>query len=295
MNGIILINKPTGITSHDVVSKIKRITNEKVGHAGTLDPLAEGLLVVLIGEATKISRFLLNDDKSYKGVAVLGEKTDSYDKEGNILEKIDASRVNKEDIVNTFSKYTGEYMQCPPQHSAVKINGKKSYELARKGIKVNLKKRKVRIKHLEVLSVNSKKQKEVKFRTKVSKGTYVRSLINDIGDSIGVGAYLKELVRTSSGDLNINNSILLDKISSREDIKSNIVPIINVLNFKKIIINNELKKKVINGQRLSEKYLEKLKRDEIVVIIDNKKRLLGMQKKVNDDFNIEAVFNNENC
>ncbi|WP_297133563.1 tRNA pseudouridine(55) synthase TruB [Terrisporobacter sp.] len=212
MNKIINILKPTGMTSHDVVSRVRRILNiKKVGHTGTLDPDAAGVLPICIGKATKVSELILNKEKSYICELTLGASTDTYDSSGVILKEGDTSKITKEDIYKAFESQRGEIDQYPPIYSALKVNGKKMCDLARKGKadSIEIKPRKVKIEHNEILSI---KDNKILFLVKCSKGTYVRSICHDIGEYLGCGGHMSFLLRTSSGKFNLENSITLEEL-----------------------------------------------------------------------------------
>lgn len=212
MNKIINILKPTGMTSHDVVSRVRRILNtKKVGHTGTLDPDASGVLPICIGKATKISELILNKDKSYICELTLGITTDTYDSSGSIVKRTEDFKITKEDIEKAFETQRGEIEQFPPIYSALKVNGKKMCDLARSGKAddIVIKSRKVNIKELNILSINNRK---IMFYVKCSKGTYVRSICHDIGEFLGCGGHMSFLLRTSSGRFNLENSITLEEL-----------------------------------------------------------------------------------
>ena len=181
MDGILIINKPKGCTSHDIVYKIKKICNEKVGHTGTLDPMAEGVLPLLIGKGTLCSKYLINHDKIYKVNLQLGKRTDTADSEGKIIEQkeVNDSILQKENVKKVLKSFLGEQQQTPPMYSAIKINGKKLYEYARKGQTIEIPPRKIKIYNIELNSIN-KQEKQIEFKVSCSKGTYIRSLCEDI-------------------------------------------------------------------------------------------------------------------
>ena len=187
MNGLIIINKEAGISSQGVVSKVKKILNEKkVGHIGTLDPMAEGVLPVLIGNYTKISKYLIEHDKTYIATIKFGIRTDTADSEGKVIEKKDVNinNMTKEDFNVILKSFLGESMQYPPKYSAIKINGKKLYEYARNNVEIEISPRKILIYDIDVLNID-KIQNELLFRVSCSKGTYIRSLCEDISNKIG--------------------------------------------------------------------------------------------------------------
>ena len=185
MDGIILINKGKGCTSHDVVNKVKHIFNEKVGHTGTLDPDATGLLPILIGKGTKLSYYLINHDKEYEVTLKLGERTDTADSEGKVIEKqeVNVERLSEEEISKVLDSFLGKQEQIPPMYSAIKINGKKLYEYARKNIEVDVKPREIEIYDIKLNKIDEE-EKLIYFTVQCSKGTYIRSLCEDISKSL---------------------------------------------------------------------------------------------------------------
>ena len=251
-NGILNIDKPQGITSYDVVDVIKKLfPKTKVGHTGTLDPLATGVLPILIGEATKLSNNFTAEDKVYKVKMLLGVETDTYDITGRI---VFASVVNKDEfyIKERIKRFIGKQMQTPPIYSAIRIDGKRAYSYAREGKKVEMPEREVEIYSIEDIKVNLE-LREVSFVVHCSKGTYVRSLVNDIGKKIGCGATMTDLVRIRTGNFDIKNSIplynflkldydkMLDKICTIEEYYED---------SKKIVLNEVEFKKFLNGVKL---------------------------------------------
>lgn len=208
---VILIDKPLEWTSFDVVKKLKYALNiKKVGHAGTLDPLATGLLILCTGKKTKEIESYQKQDKEYEGTLVIGQTTPSYDLETEPSEPVDISSISEKDILNTAEKFVGSIEQTPPIFSAVKVAGKRAYSHARKGNKVELKSRKIRITTFEILEVNVP---DIRFKVRCSKGTYIRSLANDFGQAIGVGAYLKQLRRTKIGNFSVDNALTIDSLT----------------------------------------------------------------------------------
>ena len=186
MDGIIIINKPKNCTSHDIVRKAKKILNEKVGHTGTLDPNATGVLPLLIGKGTQISKYIINHDKTYEAVLQLGEKTDTADVEGEVIETkpVFLECFEATYVKQIFKALEGKQEQVPPMYSAIKINGKKLYEYARKGEKVEIEPRKIEIYSLELISINEA-DKQIEFRVSCSKGTYIRKLCENIAEKLG--------------------------------------------------------------------------------------------------------------
>ena len=213
MDGIIIINKPKGCTSHDIVHKAKKIFNEKVGHTGTLDPMATGVLPLLIGKGTLCSKYLIEHDKIYKAKIQLGVKTDTADQEGNIIEKsqVDDSIFIIEKIKNTLKNMIGKNLQTPPIYSAIKVKGKKLYEYARKGENVEIPKREITIYDIELTNIDEK-NKTIEFKVHCSKGTYIRSLCEDIATNLGTIGHMASLQRLKVGRFSIENSISIDDL-----------------------------------------------------------------------------------
>lgn len=267
MFGFLNINKPKGITSHDVISRLRRVTKIKqIGHTGTLDPFAEGVLPICIGKATRLIEYL-NDDKAYLATLQFGTATDTYDIEGKVTKTSD-NKITIDDIEAILPKFRGEIEQFPPIYSAIKINGKKLYEYARKNEEIKIASRKVIIDKLEIKDFNSE-EKTLQLYIECSKGTYIRSIANDIGEKTGNYAHLIKLIRTKAGDFDYNNSIKLENILSIEDVKNNLLEPINYLNFPKYELSDFEKKLVSNGNSI------KLKGD-----FENEKILLTYQNKI---------------
>ena len=223
MNGILIVNKTKGYTSHDIVAKVKKITHEKVGHTGTLDPLATGVLPLLIGKGTLCSKYLTNHDKKYIVILKLGEKTSTGDSEGDILEKLNVDINIFNDVENVLNSFIGEQEQIPPIYSAIKVNGKKLYEYARKNQEVKIEPRKINIYSIKILKLDKEKN-EIQFEVKCSKGTYIRSLCEDIATRLGTVGYMKELNRIEVGEFNINQAIDVENLTEN-DISKKIINI----------------------------------------------------------------------
>lgn len=214
MDGILIVDKPRGVTSHDIVDFIrKRFDLKKVGHAGTLDPIATGILVILIGKYTKSSGLFLNKDKEYEAALVLGATSDTLDAWGNIKTSGMPENITEKDIKNAFNKFLGPIEQIPPSYSAVKFKGKKLYELARKGIEVKLEPRKIIINKIDISEISIP---EVSFSVNCSKGTYIRQLCADVGAVLGCGAYLSKLRRTRSGEFVIGEALTVDELKNMD-------------------------------------------------------------------------------
>ena len=230
MDGIILINKAKNCTSNNVVNKVKHILNEKTGHIGTLDPNATGLLPILVGKGTKLSQYLINHDKEYEVVLKLGIKTDTADLEGKIIEEkeVTDNLLEKEKVLDVLYGFIGKQRQVPPMYSAIKVNGKKLYEYARKNVQIELEAREIEIYEIKLGTINQK-ENTITFTVHCSKGTYIRSLCEDIAQRLGTIGYMKELNRTKVGIFNIENSISVEELEQNknnpEELNKYIIPI----------------------------------------------------------------------
>ena len=267
MDGILLVDKPKGITSRDVVNKVCKIFNtKKVGHTGTLDPLATGVLVLCIGKYTKLVDLITGYEKEYIATVLIGVKTDTLDITGNIISKKELL-ITKEKIEETLKSFLGKYKQEVPIYSAIKINGKKLYEYARNNEKVNLPKREVEIKSIELLNYNSK---EISFKVTVSKGTYIRSLINDIGNKLNTPMCMKELRRIRQGNFELKDCYTIKEIESN---KYKLLDIKDILNYKIVKIDNEnLKFKILNGSIIPNNY------NEEIIMFELNERIVAIYK-----------------
>ena len=224
-NGILLIDKPSGITSHDVVDRVRRILKmKKVGHAGTLDPNATGLMIVLVGKGTKASQFLMSMDKTYTGNIQLGLETDSYDIDGEVIEDSVPEPIEEAKLLEVMQSFIGDQYQMPPMFSAKKVNGVPLYKHARKGKEVEREERLIRISDFKLLD---NKFPNLEFEMSVSKGTYVRSVAHDMGKKLGTCACLTTLRRTKISDFSIENAVDLDVLAelSTVGIKSRVIPV----------------------------------------------------------------------
>ena len=239
--GFLNIYKPVGMTSHDVVSVLRRVTKIKqIGHTGTLDPFAEGVLPICIGKATRLIEYL-QDDKEYLATIQFGVATNTFDLDG---EKVFTSdkKVSRDDIKEGLKSFEGEISQLPPIFSAIKVKGKKLYEYARKGEEVEIQPRKVVIKNIELKNFDEELQ-QAQILLKCSKGTYIRSIANDLGKNLGCGGYLIKLIRTQAGKFRIENSVQLDGI----DVESNLINPLDILNLPKIAVDNDDLARIKNG------------------------------------------------
>ena len=235
MDGIIIINKGKNYTSNDVVSIVKKITKSKVGHTGTLDPNATGVLPLLIGNATKISKYLINHDKEYEVVLQLGIRTETADVEGKVIEEkeVTAEMLNKDNIEEKLQQFIGKQEQIPPIYSAIKVNGKKLYEYARRGQEVELKPRQIEIYSIQLVGINEK-EKQISFKVKCSKGTYIRSLCEDISKKLGTVGYMKELNRLQVGEFYIKDAVTISEM--KEKIEAGNLE--NIITIEEIFKNN---------------------------------------------------------
>lgn len=255
MDGIILVNKEKDFTSHDVVSIVKKITESKVGHTGTLDPNATGVLPLLIGNATKISKYLINHDKEYEAVIQLGKKTTTADIEGEVIEEKEVPEKIYIECENILKSFIGKQKQTPPAYSAIKVNGKKLYSYAREGIKIEIEPRNIEIYNIELMNIN-KEEKQISFRVSCSKGTYIRSLCEDIADKLGTVGYMKDLKRTKVGDFEIKEAITIDELKEKFEKKdfSDVITIENIFkDMPKIELNENNIKQYLNGVKITEK------------------------------------------
>lgn len=214
MDGILLINKPAGYTSHDIVGIVrKKLHTKKVGHCGTLDPDATGVLVVCVNKATKAIQFLMSDSKVYRATLSLGKSTDTYDASGKIVEEKEVGVISKEEVIETLNSFLGKSKQTPPIYSAIKVNGKKLYEYARNGEEVEIKERDIEIFMIELISFENN---EIVFDVKCSKGTYIRSLCVDIAKKLGYPGHMAHLERTKAGQFSIEDCITLEQLENDE-------------------------------------------------------------------------------
>lgn len=210
MNGVVVIDKPAGITSFDVVARVRRALGERrVGHTGTLDPMATGVLPVCVGEATKLVPFLMGGDKEYEAEALLGVTTDTLDATGTVTSETNAANVSRADVERVLSRFVGEVMQRPPMHSALKVGGQRLYDLARRGIEVERAPRPVRIDAVELVACALPR---LGLRVRCGKGTYIRSLVADLGEALGVGAHMTALRRTRVGAFGVADAVPLDAV-----------------------------------------------------------------------------------
>ena len=260
IDGLILINKPKGWTSHDVINKLRSILHQKkIGHTGTLDPMATGVLPVLLGNATKLSKYLIEHDKTYIAVIKLGIKTNTGDEEGEIIER---KEVNIDILKNTYiedvlKSFIGKQKQKPPIYSAIKINGKKLYEYARNNEFVEIPERDIEVYEAKLLEIN-RNELEIKIQLSVSKGTYIRKLCEDISDKLGTVGYMKELERTRVDKYYIKDALDLEYIKENiNSINKFCISIEDIFNGNnKIILPKDKLKHFLNGVMLTQLYVD---------------------------------------
>lgn len=284
LNGIINIYKEKNYTSHDVVNIVRKTLNKvKTGHTGTLDPQAEGVLPICIGKATKIADYIASDIKEYIAEIKFGITTSTQDSTGDIIEKKDVLCSNEE-ILNAVLSFKGEYMQTPPMYSALKVNGKKLYEIAREGKIIERKKRLINIYNIELL--NFIQTDKALIKVLCSKGTYIRTLCNDIGEKLNCGAHMSSLIRTRAGNFYIKDSIKLDefkKLVQNGETSQYLQPIDKVLHdYKKIIVNKNMNKLLYNGNKINLNDIFgndiKLNDDEDILVYDCENNIIGIYK-----------------
>ena len=264
-NGILLIDKPKGLTSRDVVNIIcKKLGTKKVGHTGTLDPIATGLMIVCINKATSLVELITSEDKEYIANVKLGIMTDTLDVTGKIINQDYNYKLDIDTLKNTLKSFIGSYYQEVPIYSAIKVNGKKLYEYARNSIDVELPKKLVSIKEISLIDYNND---NFTFKVKVSKGTYIRSLIRDIGSKLGIYMTMNELRRTKIDEYDVEDAKKIDSFDEKD-----IILIEDFLNIPKILVDDKLEKKVLNGVRIKNIY------NSNMVMFINKERLLAIYK-----------------
>lgn len=290
MNGVLNIFKPKGMTSFDVVRQVKKVCNtSKVGHTGTLDPEATGVLPVCVGKATKIIDYIMNSEKVYEVEFKLGLKTTTYDLEGEVLEERSTEKLTEKCILDAVNFFVGDYLQVPPMYSALKQNGIRLYELARKGIEVERQGRKVTILKIDNIKINNP---VVSMNVTCSKGTYIRSLCYDIGERLGVFATMTSLNRSKTSVFSQTESINIIDLS-KENLSNYLISIEEALSvYDSIIVEEGFSKFLINGVKIGDKRLTK---DEILEgklykVYDKDKVFLGLGKKDKEGFKIEKLL-----
>lgn len=275
MNGILVIDKEKGYTSRDIVNIVsKKLGTKKVGHTGTLDPIATGVLVLCIGKSLKLTELLVSNDKEYIARVRLGIETDTLDITGNIVKESKVKDITKEDIKKVLNKFKGKINQEVPKYSAVSVNGKRLYEYARNDIYVKLPVREVEVFEIELIS--DIVDNEFSFRCRVSKGTYIRSLIRDIGYKLGNCATMVELRRVKQGMFDISEAYSLKDI---ENDNYKILNPIDVLDIPKVVVSEDMEFRVRNGQ-----VLKKFFDGDIAMILNKNNELLAIYKDYNDGY-----------
>ncbi|MDS0524884.1 tRNA pseudouridine(55) synthase TruB [Clostridium sp. SHJSY1] len=290
MNGVINVFKNKGMSSFDVVRMVRKISKEKkVGHTGTLDPEATGVLPVCLGKATKIIDYIMKAEKSYFVTFKLGMKTTTYDLEGEIIEEKDASKIDSKDILDAINSFKGEYLQVPPMYSALKKDGVRLYDLARQGIEVEREGRMIYIYDIKDINIS---KPYISMEVTCSKGTYIRSLCYDIGEKLGVGATMTELRRTKTSIFSEEESININDLSA-ENIQNSIITMEEALRmYPQININSGYTKLFINGVKVADKRSLNLKPriGELYRVYDETGIFIGLGKQDNFGFKIEKLL-----
>lgn len=278
LSGIINIYKEKGYTSHDVVNVVRKTLNRvKTGHTGTLDPDAEGVLPVCIGKATKLAEYVASDIKEYRAEITLGISTTTEDISGDIIKQCDVIS-SEQEIYDAINSFVGDYNQKPPMYSAIKVNGKKLYELAREGKEIERKTRLIHIYKIDnIKKINNDKYE---FTVLCSKGTYIRTLCKDIGEKLGCGACMSGLTRTRTGNFYLKDSIKLDelkKIAEKNEVENVIITPENVLNnFDKVVIDSDANKYLYNGNKIDIKYVKGSLGTDKLLVYDSYNKLIGV-------------------
>ena len=268
MFGFLNVYKPQGKTSHDIVAILRRVTKIKqIGHTGTLDPFAEGVLPICIGKATRLIEYL-EDDKAYIGTIQFGKSTTTYDTEGEGV-NVSTQKVTLQEIENALPNFRGEIQQLPPIYSAIKVNGKKLYEYARAGEEVKIEPRGVNIYKLELINFDEEKQ-IAELAIECSKGTYIRSIANDLGETLGCYGHLIKLVRTKAGKFEINETVKLKDIETKEQVEQKLIYPLEYLNYPKYELNEHEKDKVSHGMAIQTNL------DNGTAILTHKNELIAM-------------------
>ena len=282
MFGFLNIYKPKGKTSHDVVAILRRVTKIKqIGHTGTLDPFAEGVLPICIGKATRLIEYL-KDDKAYIGTIQLGKSTETYDIEGNIV-NISEKKVTLNEIEEKLQQFRGEIEQFPPIYSAIKVNGKKLYEYARKGEEVKIEPRKVTIYKLEIVNFDKENQ-TVDLYIECSKGTYIRSIANDLGESLGCYGHLTKLVRTKAGKFLLENTIQLEDLNTIENIQKSLINPIDYLEYPIHELTPKEKEKISHGMSIN------LDTENTTVVLTDSEKIAAVAVVNNKVAKVSKVF-----
>lgn len=291
MNGVINIYKNTGMTSFDVVAMVRRVAKmKKVGHTGTLDPAACGVLPVCLGKATKIIDYIMENKKVYRVNLKLGMVTDTYDLEGEVLREKDASHITKDEILNCINSFVGTIDQVPPMYSALKQNGVRLYELARQGIEVHREARKVTIYSIENIKIES--NDNIQMDVCCSKGTYIRSLCYDIGEKLNVGATMTALERIQNGPFTKEEAINIEDLTE-ELLEKHIISIEKALDsFERITVNEKFGKLLRNGVKVFDNrmYSEEVEFNKLYRVYEDNGVFLGLGKRDEKGFKLEKLL-----
>ena len=291
MNGVINIYKNTGMTSFDVVAIVRRVAKmKKVGHTGTLDPAASGVLPVCLGKATKIIDYIMENKKVYRVNLKLGMVTDTYDLEGEVLREEDASHITKDEILNCINSFLGTIDQVPPMYSALNQNGVRLYELARQGIEVHREARKITIYSIENIKIES--NDNIQMDVCCSKGTYIRSLCYDIGEKLNVGATMTALERIQNGTFTKEEAINIEDLTE-ELLEKHIISIEKALDsFEKITVNEKFGKLLRNGVKVFDNrmYSEEVEFNKLYRVYEDNGVFLGLGKRDEKGFKLEKLL-----
>lgn len=282
--GFLNIYKPVGMTSHDVVAALRRVTKIKqIGHTGTLDPFAEGVLPICVGKATRLIEYL-QDDKEYLATVQFGASTNTFDLDGEKT-SVSGKKVTKSQVEEALKAFSGEISQLPPIFSAIKVKGKKLYEYARKGEEVEIHPRKVVIENIELKEFDEENQ-QAQILIKCSKGTYIRSIANDLGQNLGCGGYLVKLIRTQAGSFRVEDSFQLDTV----EVEKNFVNPLDVLNLPKIAVKDKDLTKIKNGMPIEFSPREDIKFGNFVILVYNNVEICAVGVADNDKIKLKKVF-----
>lgn len=289
--GILVINKAKDMTSHDVVAILrKKLNMKRIGHTGTLDPMATGVLPICIGNATRISEYVMNQGKAYIATLKFGEATTTYDSSGEVTDISDNISFTNDEINIALKSFLGEISQTPPIYSAIKVNGKKLYEYARDNKEIEIKARKVTIYDIKLLEKNNE---FAKIYISCSKGTYIRSLIHDLGIKLDTFAHMTDLIRTRVGRFDLENSIDISNIAdySIEDLENSIISIDDSLyNFERLEVSTKIRDRLVNGQRIATRDLEENTSYEGEIKIISNNEFIGIGKINNNILKMEKML-----
>lgn len=292
INGILNILKPPGMTSHDVINFVRRALKlKKAGHSGTLDPGVAGVLPVFLGKATKIIEYMSDDTKQYRAEITFGRSTDTQDSFGQTIRSSDASRLTEEQVLQVMTSFRGQQDQVPPMVSAVKVEGRRLYQLARMGIEIERKPRPVHIHEIAVLKYSGfhTPTPQVLFDIKCSKGTYVRTICNDMGERLGCGGFMSFLVRTKAGRFHLDKALTLEEISrlsTNGEITKELVPVHEALAFEQVTVYDDVVSSVMHGNRVYlpgvDKMPEYLEEKQLVKLMNKNKGCLAVARVLYD-------------